>query len=522
MRTHHRFRIAITTAATGMLLISAAQAQIALTEVGSYSSGVFGESAAEIVAYHAETRRAFVVNAAASAIDVLDLNDPATPTLLFSIDVTRHGDSPNSVAVHGDLVAVAVQADPKTDPGAGVFFDVDGNFLAAFTAGALPDMITFSPNGRYVLIANEGEPDDDYVIDPRGSVTLIDLRRGLTNAIVTQIGFEGFDRLPWLLRLKGVRIFGPNALPSQDLEPEYITVTPDSRRAFVVMQENNAIVTIDLRRGRVTDIFGLGVRHHARSGNGIDASDRDDDINIRRWPVFGLPLPDSIATYRHRNRTYIVTANEGDSRDYDGFAEEARIGDLELDARIFPNAAELQMDENIGRLKVTNTLGDIAGNGDFEALSSFGTRSFSIYTDRGRLVYDSRDDFEQISAQALPDDFNSNNDENDSLDSRSDDKGPEPEALAIGSIEGRVYAFIGLERIGGIMVYDITNPNRVRFVEYVNNRDFQGDPESGTAGDLGPESILFVPADESPLNVPLMIVANEVSGTTTVWRIDPR
>ena len=218
-----------------------------------------------------------------------------------------------------------------------------------------------------------------------------------------------------------------------------------------------------------------------------------------------------------------MTANEGDARDYGAFGEEARVKDLKLDPRAFPDAEALQRSEALGRLKVTNTLGDPDGDGDFDRLYAYGGRSFSIFktTAKGlELVFDSQDQFEQITAAALPDDFNSNNDENDSFDSRSDDKGPEPEGLAIGTIGCRTYAFIGLERVGGILAYDITSPHDPQFVQYINTRDFTGDPEAGSAGDLGPEGIIFISADESPVGEPMLAVANEISGTTTLYRID--
>jgi hypothetical protein len=254
----------------------------------------------------------------------------------------------------------------------------------------------------------------------------------------------------------------------------------------------------------------------------LDASNKDDAINIRNWPVMGFYQPDAIATYRQFGTSFIVTTNEGDARDYDGFSEEERVKDLPLDPFVFPNAAELQKEENLGRLKTTIVNGDIDGDGDYDQIFCYGARSFSIWSEEGYLIYDSGSDFEEITAHFLPDDFNSTNDENDSFDNRSDDKGPEPEAVAIGKIGKRFFAFIGLERIGGIMVYDITNPFKVRFIQYLNNRDFTGDAAAGTAGDLGPEGIVFIPKNASPISKPLLAVTNEVSGSTTFYVIHVR
>lgn len=512
----------MTLAVVGVLMTPlAASAQIQLTEIGRYETGLFLESAAEIVAHDPVTQRLFVTSSAAATIDVLDVSDPANLSLLFQIDLTPWGSGPNSVAAMDGLIAVAVEADVKTDPGQAVFFDADGTFLVAVTVGAQPDMITFAPNGRFVLTADEGEPNDDYTIDPKGSVSIIDLIDGIQNLEqddVTTVTFDRFNRNGFIQRK--LRIFGPGASIAQDLEPEYIAIAPNSRRAYVTLQENNGFAIIDLYSKRVVALKGFGVKEHSLPGNELDVSDDDGVIDIANWPVSGFYLPDAIGIYKRRGTTYLVTANEGDARDWAGFAEESRVSDLALDPIAFPDADLLQQDHMLGRLTVTTTHGDADGDGMHEELFCFGARSFSIWRISGGQVYDSGADFEEITAAALPDEFNSTNDENDSFDNRSDNKGPEPEGLTLGEIDGRMYAFIGLERIGGIMVYDITEPRDVQFVQYINNRDFTGDAEAGTAGDLGPEGLLFIDAAESPIGVPLLVVANEVSGSTTVYRID--
>lgn len=508
------------TATVGVAGPATAAPRLTLERLGTYASGVFDKSAAEIVAHDPRTQRLFVINAEASSVDVLDILDPSNPIKVATIDATAIGASANSVAVHRGIVAVAIEAADKTANGKVAFYRARNlALLTTVEVGALPDMVTFTPSGEYVLVANEGEPSDDYDVDPEGSVSIIDLRGGVEAATVRTAHFKAYNRKADELRAEGVRIFGPGASVAQDLEPEYITVSSDSLTAWVALQENNALAVVDIEGARVTDILPLGYKDHSLPGNELDASNRDDAINIASWPVFGMYQPDTIANYETGGQRYIVTANEGDARDYDGFSEEERIGDLDLDPAQFPDAVELQTDENLGRLNATTTLGDVDGDGKYEALYAFGARSFSIWDANGNLVYDSGSDFEQITADRIPDYFNSNNDDNDSFDSRSDDKGPEPEALEIGHLFNRSYAFIGLERVGGIMIYDITDPHEPVFQDYVNNRNFEEDAESPAAGDLGPESILFIPRSQSPIKRPLLAVGNEVSGTTTLYQV---
>ena len=495
------------------------QRTLTLKPVGTFETGIFDDSAAEIVAYDAHSRRVFVVNGSDGAIDVLDIRRPSQPVKVGTVDVSDLGE-PTSVAVKDGLVAVAVDSGDVSLRGNVVFLKASNlKRINTVEAGFLPDAVTFSPNGRYVVVSNEGEPNDEYTIDPEGSVSIIDLRRGAKRARVRHATFDRFNSQVDELVASGVRVFGPNATLAQDLEPEFAAVDARSRFAYVTLQENNALAIVNLRRAKVVAIKPLGFKDHSLPENQLDASNRDDAINIRNWPVFGMYQPDSIASFRSQGKTFLITANEGDARDYDGFSEEERMGDLPLDPTAFPDAATLQLDENLGRLNSTTTLGDDDGDGDFDRLFAYGARSFSIWSSTGELVFDSGSELEYTTANLLPDDFNSTNDENGSFDARSDDKGPEPEGVAVGRLLGRTYAFIGLERIGGIVVYDVSDPYAPIFQTYVNNRDFAGDAEAGTAGDLGPEGLTYVPWYESPNFRPLLIVGNEVSGTTTIFEI---
>jgi DNA-binding beta-propeller fold protein YncE len=509
---------------------------IELEVLGTYASGIFAEGGAEIVRYDETTERVFAVNARDASVDVIDVSDPEEPAKVGSIDIaaTLEADAAfggtvagaNSVAVHRGVLAVAVEADPKTDAGWAAFYDTSTLELLGWVgAGALPDMITFSPDGKFALVANEGEPNsygEPDSVDPEGSVTVVAIAGDFRRLSATTVRFTAFDGQEDSLRAQGVRIFGPGASASEDFEPESIAVSPDGRKAFVTLQENNAIAVLDLKRMAFTRILPLGFQDHSLEGRGLDGSDRDGpgnsgSIRIARWPVRGLPMPDGIATYRAKGRDYLVTANEGDSRE-DWFEEEARVKDLDLDPDAFPDADDLQDDDAIGRLTVTTTLGDADGDGLFEALYAFGSRSFSIRDEDGALVFDSGDAFERITAAAFPANFNSDH-EDANFDNRSDNKGPEPEGVTLGEIRGRTYAFVGLERVGGVMVYDVTDPGAAAFVQYLNPRDFAGDGEAGTAGDLGPEGLEFIPASRSPNGSPMLAVGNEVSGTTTLYAI---
>ena len=254
--------------------------------------------------------------------------------------------------------------------------------------------------------------------------------------------------------------------------------------------------------------------------DGLDASDADNKITIRQWPLKGMYLPNGIASFQSGKQTYLISANEGDAREYPAFTETVRIGsaDVVLDPVKFPNAATLKNSANLGRLNITNTMGRNPDTGFYEELFAFGARSFSIWNDSGKLIFDSGDAFERITAETFPSNFNASN-TNNTFDNRSDDKGPEPEGVVVGNVFGKPYAFIGLERIGGVVVYDISNPAAPSFVQYVNNRNFTAAPDTPEALDLGPEGLLFISARDSPKGRPLLVVGNEISGTTTIFEI---
>lgn len=515
---------------------SSDDARIALRPLGAYDSGIIDteSSAAEIVVHHARSQRWFVVNAKQAVVDVLDGADPAHPRRLFGISTvgTRADDGStvpagavaNSVAVRKDgLLAVAVESVPKTQRGWVVFLDAagDGTPLGAVRVGAQPDMVTFTPDGTRVVTADEGEPDPAYAVDPEGSISVIDVPRRVAapgQSDVRTADFRAFDA-PGALP-DGVRVFGRTVTParrvSENLEPEYVAVDHRSRTAYVSVQEANAVAIVDLATARVERLVPLGAID--RGVVPFDGSDRDG-INIRTWPgVRSLRQPDGIAAYTAAGDTYLVTANEGDSRDWSGYSEVTRLSGLasQLCAEVAPLAAS----SALGRLNVTRADGFDPARGCYSQVVTFGGRGLSVLDDRGRVVFDSGADLEQRLARIAPGAFNANHSSNDA-DNRSDDKGPEPEGVTVGKVGGRTYAFLGLERIGGVVVYDVTRPTAVRYVTYLNNRSLAAMPTlSAAAGDLGPEGVHFVPASDSPTGEPMLGVANEVSGTVTLYAVD--
>lgn len=482
-----------------------AQAQF-VDHVSSFGPGI--EGGAEISAYDAGSRHLFVTNSANNQLDVYQLNANGSVVSLPAIDLAPYGDGPNSVAAKDGLVAVAVQAAPAQAPGQVVFFSAaDRAFVGQITVGALPDMLTFTADGQRVLVANEGEPNDDYSVDPEGSVSIIDLSAGVAAASVATVDFVAFNQgQPRHAELpEAVRIFGPGASVAQDLEPEYIALDDTGAVAYVSLQENNALAMIDIVNAEVLAIVALGYKDHLLAGNTLDSSDRDGAIRLQNWPVLGLYQPDTIASFSIAGQTYVLSANEGDARDYDGFSEEVRIRSLDLDPSRFPDAASLQLDENLGRLRATDQNGDDDQDGDFERLFIYGGRSFSVWDGQdGHLIWDSGDQFERATARFGLPFFNSD-------DNRSDDKGPEPEGLAVIHLDQHPYAVIGLERTGGFFLYDLAQPQQPRFVSYT----------PGQSGDISPEGVLAIPAGENGDQVPWLILTHEVSGTVAWYRLLP-
>lgn len=499
-----------------------------LKKVGGFTS----TNGAEIPAFDAGSDRLFVV--AASTVEIYNVSNTGALTLagILAPGFTAPAGTeilPNSVAVKNGVVAVAY-AVRNTSTGAQQLGQVtlynaaDGAVLNSVQVGYLPDMLTFTPDGSKVLVANEGEPNSygqTNSFDPEGSVSVINLAGGVANATVQTAGFTSFNSQLATLKAAGVRITGLNATVAQDIEPEYIAVAPDGLTARVTLQENNAIAILDIATATITSIQPLGLKDYSQPGNGLDANDRDVNgtsagggrINIQTQPVFGMYQPDAIASYTANGQTYYITANEGDGRDYTGFGDETTVGNAAyiLDPTAFPNAATLKDNANLGRLTVSRVSGDTDGDGDIDQIQAYGARSFTIWDSSGNRVFDSGDQLEQITAVQVPSIFNSNGSfTSPNFDTRSDNKGPEPEGVVVGVVNGRTYAFIGAERTGDVFVYEVTNPTNPVFVEYIN-----------TPEDISPEGLTFISAADSPTGKSLLVTANEVSNTVAVFEFTP-
>jgi hypothetical protein len=902
---------------------------VELTFLGRYASGLYDAGGAEISAYDPASKRLFVINNGVKRVDILDASDPAAPTLIASLDTSSFGGGgPNSVAIKNGLVAVAVESSPKTNPGTVVFYDVFGTVLASVPVGALPDMLTFTPDGTKVLVANEGEPASDYSADPVGSVSIIDLSKGvrrLSAASVTTVDLAAAAEIDAEISVKA-----PNATLSTDLEPEYITVSEDGLTAWVTLQEANAVAILDVAGATCTAIRWLGRADHGRgtpvlttatlqnppsigttlagqsiplggfsglffdsidaatgkvrfvthtdrgpngepvnvdgdpalermfalpdfqprlvvldfdpsaqtltlvdqvflknadgsplsgrpnilgqsaglahtdeepvdvfgqpipldptgldlegivrtpdgswwmgdeyrpsivrfaadgtmiaryvpegsnafgattgiealpavyaqrranrgfeaiaqydgqiyvwiqspidnpdvandasskasksvrilqfdpatetvvaeylyrqegsgsdkmgdavaiapgkflvverddgtgpnakkkifeidlelatdistlppsiagpggtlelmtpaqleangiapvsktlvvdlaavgytavadkveglamvdrsrlavigdndfqmqgtfntatglltpnpnplesvlgvitfAGRELDPSDQDGGIKIASWPVFGNYRPDAIASLRVAGTDYLLTANEGDSREYSAYNELTTVANATLDPNAFPNLTWLKANARLGRLQIIKDRGDVDGDGDLDEINAFGGRSVTVRGADGSLLWDSGPLFEKVTAAVSPANFNASNTSN-TFDGRSRSKGPEPEGIAIGEVGGVPYAFVALERIGGVMTFNLAAPATPVYEQYVNTRNFAAAPSSGNAGDLGPEGVLFVAADDSPIDAAMLVVSNEISGTVSFFAVEP-
>ncbi|MFZ4693406.1 MAG: choice-of-anchor I family protein [Burkholderiaceae bacterium] len=541
--------------------------------VGRYASGgtVAAPSlVAEIIAHHVNSKSLFITvdttdePSSFKRVDLSGLGTTAlgSPTTANNLTVSpRYNVATNvndasftaggvqSLDVTGNLLAIAVQASRKTDPGVIAFYSLSStgipSFLKKVTVGSLPDGVAFSPDGKYLVVANEGELSNSFMtdgIDPEGSISIINISNGSPADTAVQVRFTDFNvggsrasELP-----STVRIGRPGATVAQDLEPEYVSISEDSKTAYITLQENNAVAEVDLAAGRVSKIFALGFKDYGSKFK-IAASDRYAGTSSSAYSnptvsatlknynnLYGVYLPDGIATYTVNGKIYFLTANEGDDRaDFltGSSADTASFSSIvaNLDAIAFPaNVVNtIKTDQELGRLilltkDARGNYGDTDGDGDYDRIYVLGGRSFSIWdASTGNQVFDSGEDVERAAY---------NNASDDSVNSlallkasqllgRLDNKGPEPESLVVGQVGTETYAFLALERASAVMMYKITDPTKPRLVQYIRNTTTLLD------GDISPEGMKFIPASQSPTGVALLAVGHEVTGSVAVYQI---
>ncbi|UQZ35978.1 hypothetical protein C2I18_22060 [Paenibacillus sp. PK3_47] len=500
---------------------------ISITKIGGYSVGTTSEDGgvAEIVKYNRDNGKFYLVNGATqpASVDIVNLKDGVHPEKEASINVEQLAETGGFV--YGDLtsvdintaakrIAVAVQEADAMKNGKVLVLDYDGKHLETYEAGVQPDMIKYTEDGRYILTADEAEPRT-LEGDPEGSVTIIDT----VTKEVQLVKFDNPALVDDLVHIRGavdpesklITGKGGKEEAVRDLEPEFIELSDDQTTAYVSLQENNAIAAIDIASRKLLWVKGLGVKDLSLPGNGLDLLS-DKMINLENVPFYGVYMPDGISQYTVNGKTYLFTANEGDATEWDSKENATKIGKIKSSLNPESEAAKfLNGNTKYDGVEVMSDMGH-------DGVYLYGGRSFSIWeADTMKQVYDSGSDFEKITAERLPAYFNASN-SNTTLDSRSPKKGPEPEYVKVGKVGKNALAFVGLERIGGLMTYDVTHPEEPQFVNYINTRIFT--PKDNLETDTGPEGIEFIPAADSPTGLPLVLVANEVGGTVAVYQLN--
>ena len=526
--------------------------EIELTKVAGYSAGEFNVDGGvmEIISYSQKTGYAYAVNGQSGVLAVIDLSKINENEVLEGIDIDIkgivekedpafiYGDMTSvSVSSSGDKLALALQDERYDANGRVAIFDCreDGSVVYLFMveAGVQPDMVLFVGDDL-VLSADEGEPRAGFgegIMDPAGSVTIVDVAGRKSNIV----GFSSFDDDASLKALDKSGVLVMNGkLPSVDFEPEYIAYSDG--KAYVTLQEANAIAVLDVETGSFDGVYPLGFEDYGKYP--VDIDKKDDAYSPISYPgLYGIRMADGISAFTSNGSTYLVTANEGDAREW-GDEEEGTFY-ISEDERDFsdgdtsPLSIVSKVNGNLDGKVVFFKSGDFSGL-DENSEYIFGGRSFTIYKVTGNgleEVFTSGNDLEEISFEAYPEYYNASND-NSSLDDRSGKKGVEAESVATGVVDGRTYAFVALERIGGVVVYDVTDVENVSFVTYVNTRDFEtvvpgsevyedGELDKWvTGGDVAPEGLCFVSSQSSPNGKALLLVASEVSGTVAVFEIE--
>jgi len=547
-----KLSLAVTTLFTTSALITAGQfpvraneATVKITEISAIS--LDGEGSGEIATFHPGSKRIFATNGVKNAIDIFDISNVAAPKKVGSLSLSPYGNDVTSVAAGRDVVVAAVLVTetfsatgaPSTPNGKLVVFDTNGKVLSSpDILGVLPDSVTFAPNGTTALVAIEGQPvcakddpattakeDTDYskASDPEGGVSIVDL----TNPAAPVVKFAGFKQFNVAqMKAKGIAVSSVVNNVAKDFEPEFITAV-DNKYAYVTIQEANAIGKLDIEAASfesVTRAFESKLSVIAR-----DTSDRDSGAGPRNYAnVVGASQPDAIASFKVGSGHYFVTANEGDAREYTCLNDDQRGSSLKVDSRRFPNWSTLSASAALGRAKVNPTIGDRDGDGDIDTIHLRGSNSMTMYRN-GIALWDSGELLDQIQIKAFGV-ANINGSHSLSSDKstmnyvgqdRSDDKGSEPEGVAVGMVGNTRVAILGLERMTALAVFDITQPRSPVFQEWLQMLPAKATPAKDVKH-WSPEGIVFVSADKSPSGKALIITSYELSGSISIHQIEPR
>lgn len=504
---------------------------LSISKIGEYAVGTFNSNGgvAEIVKFNKDNGKFYLVNGSGNppSLDIVSLGSGSgqltkEKTILVKplaeVDGFVYGDL-TSVDINTTTkrVAVSVQEADSDKPGKILVLDYDGNLLVSYAAGVQPDMIKSTADGRYILTADEAEPRTG-VTDPMGSITIVDT----VLSTVTHVLFDDPSVIEDGVHIRGqadpadgkIKTSGTKADAIYDLEPEYITLSADNKTAYVSLQENNAIVIIDIATNKVVAVKALGLKDYSAAANALDLL-KDGQIKLENVPFKGMYMPDGIASHTINGQTYLFTANEGDVTEWPNRTNGSTIGALK--ASLDPNSEAAKFLNGTTAYDGVEVASDMGNDGIY----MYGGRSFSIWNaDTMQQVYDSGSDFEAITAARIPDYFNTSNSKT-ALDDRSGKKGPEPEDIKTGQVGNKVLAFVGLERIGGFMTYDVTDPANPVFANYTNSRVFKdANGKDNLDTDTGPEGLEFIPSSISPTGMPLLLVAYEVGGKVGVYQLN--
>lgn len=487
-------------------------------------SDVPGAGAAENLDVNEATKLAYVANDDSGSIDMYDVSK-MMPRAVKSYKVNVPY-KPTSVSVCESRGLVAASLTNDADEAApGRVLVMDRNLtvlrLVMRKECVLPDDVKWTADCKFLVAACEGEG-----ADVPGGVMVADYRGpgGMWYRGVRFASFAPYDGLVNILIQNGVRLV-ESMKPSVDLEPEYVATV--GHHAYVTVQENNAIAVVDLAEAAITELKPLGFINRFKPGFSLDTSDKDGRVNLRNYRyLYGMPQPDTIKTYVAADgKTYLIYANEGDAKDSEEYRGKDLTDSEELGRKAIPRLAYLTSVQNLlGRIKFSSKMGYNMTSNTQEALYHFGARSFSIMAMDGTIVFDSGNWFARIMRRYYTKIFNANNFDDDDLsksmqnlfDSRSDDKGMEPESLDVMTTgKGDTFVFIGFERGSTIVVFNVTTPTRPTFVFSANNNPTAMPIKDmfamGKQGDMDPEGLF------ASMKLKKLFVSGAVSNTLTMY-----